>query len=152
MIGALRALFEAPAGESEEQLQQRLHLVGAALLIETARADFVEDASERAALEELLCSSLQLDRTRVRELLELASRKVDEATSLYEFTRLINDHYSAAQKLRLIDAMWSVACADGAIDKYEEHLIRRVAELTYVPHSDYIRSKLTATAQQSQGH
>ena len=89
---------------------------------------------------------------RVRELLELASRKVDEATSLYEFTRLINDHYSAAQKLRLIDAMWSVACADGAIDKYEEHLIRRVAELTYVPHSDYIRSKLTATAQQSQGH
>lgn len=145
MIGVLKALFEAPARESEEQLRQRLRLVSAALLIETARADFVEDASERAALEQLLCASLQLDRAKVRELLELASRRADEATSLYEFTRLINDHYDAEEKLRLIDAMWTVAYADGAIDKYEEHLIRQVAKLIYVPHSDYIHSKLMAS-------
>ena len=69
---------------------------------------------------------------------------MDEAISLYEFTRVINDHYSAEQKLRLIDAMWSVAYADNDLDKYEEHLIRQVAELTYVPHSDYIQSKLSA--------
>ena len=40
--------------------------------------------------------------------------------------------------------MWAVAYADGNVDKYEEHLIRQVAELTYVPHSDYIQSKLAA--------
>jgi uncharacterized tellurite resistance protein B-like protein len=38
--------------------------------------------------------------------------------------------------------MWTVAYADGDLDKYEEHLIRQVAELTYVPHSDYIQCKL----------
>ncbi len=38
--------------------------------------------------------------------------------------------------------MWRVAYADGHLDKYEEHLIRQVAELTYVPHQDYIRAKL----------
>ena len=74
----------------------------------------------------------------------LANQRADEATSLYEFTRVINDHYTPAQKLALIDLMWKVAYADSNLDKYEEHLIRRVAELTYVPHQDYIRSKLAA--------
>jgi uncharacterized tellurite resistance protein B-like protein len=144
MIGALKALFEQPAKESEESQRHRLHLVAAALLIETARADFTQDAAEQAALEQLLSSALQLDKRQVHELVMAAENRVDEATSLYEFTRVINDHYSAAQKTQLIGAMWTVAYADGNLGKYEEHLIRQVAELTYVPHQDYIRSKLAA--------
>ncbi|RLA49313.1 MAG: TerB family tellurite resistance protein [Gammaproteobacteria bacterium] len=144
MIAALKALFESPARESEESQRQRLQLVAAALLIETARADFIQDAAEQAALEELLSGSLQLDKQEVRELMVLAENRADEATSLYEFTRVINDYYSAAQKLQLISAMWVVAYADGNLDKYEEHLIRQVAELTYVTHQDYIQCKLAA--------
>ena len=144
MIAALRKLFEVPAQESEEDRQQRMRLAAAALLIETARADFTQEASEQAALEQLLSSSLQLEPAAVRELLEAASSRLDESTSLYEFTRVINDYYSAAQKLELIGAMWRVAYADGDLDKYEEYLIRQVAELTYVPHGDYIRAKLEA--------
>ncbi|MCB1732202.1 MAG: TerB family tellurite resistance protein [Halieaceae bacterium] len=144
MIAALRKLFEAPAQETEEDRQQRLRLAAAALLIETARADFTQEASEQAALEQLLSSSLQLEPAAVRELLEAASSRLDESTSLYEFTRVINDYYSAAQKLELIGAMWRVAYADGDLDKYEEYLIRQVAELTYVPHAEYIRAKLEA--------
>jgi uncharacterized tellurite resistance protein B-like protein len=144
MIAALKKLFEAPAQESEADRQQRMRLAAAALLIETARADFTQEASEQAALEQLLSSSLQLDRAAVRELLEAASNRLDESTSLYEFTRVINDYYSAGQKLELIGAMWRVAYADGDLDKYEEYLIRQVAELTYVPHADYIRAKLDA--------
>ena len=145
MIGALKALFELPQQESEESLQRRLQLAAAALLIETARADFVQDAAEQEALEHLLCSSLQLDKREVHELVLLAENRVDESTSLYEFTRVINDHYSAEKKLQLIDAMWTVAYADGNLHKYEEHLIRQIAELTYVPHSDYIKSKLAVS-------
>lgn len=144
MIAALKALFEMPQQESRESLQHRLHLAAAALLIETARADFTQDGSEQAALEELLSNALGLEKAEVHELVEQASNQVDEATSLYEFTRVINDYYSAAQKLQLVSAMWRVAYADGKLDKYEEALIRQVAELTYVPHQDYIRSKLAA--------
>lgn len=144
MIAALKALFEMPQQESQESLQHRLHLAAAALLIETARADFTQDGAEQAALEELLSSALGLEQAEVHELVEQASNQVDEATSLYEFTRVINDYYSAAQKLQLVSAMWRVAYADGKLDKYEEALIRQVAELTYVPHQDYIRSKLAA--------
>ena len=144
MISALKALFEVPPQETAEELQHRLALTAAALLIETARADFVEDETEQAALEDLLVSSLGVARNAVHELVKTAAAQVEEATSLYDYTRVINDHFSALHKLRLIDAMWAVAYADGNIDKYEEHLIRQVAELTYVPHQDYIRAKLIA--------
>ncbi len=144
MIRALKSLFEVSPRESEEERRHRQQLAAAALLIETARADFTEDSSERAALARLLSNTLQLSADEVEELVAAASSRVDRATSLYEFTRVINDHYSAEQKLQLVADMWAVAYADGNLDKYEEHLIRQVAELTYVPHQDYIRTKLAA--------
>lgn len=144
MIGALKALFETPARETEEALRHRLQLASAALLIETARSDFTQDGEEEAAMERLLHNSLKLSAAEVRELMEQASGKADEATSLYEFTRLINDHYLEEEKQQLIHNMWVVAWADGNIDKYEEHLIRRVAELIYVSHQEFIRGKLEA--------
>ncbi|PLW82774.1 hypothetical protein CWI75_09400 [Kineobactrum sediminis] len=145
MINALKSLFITQPSESPEDIEHRLHLAVAALLIETARADFTEDAQEEAALESLLCSSLSLPREEVHALVESATTRVDHATSLYEFTRVINDHCSPEQKLQLIETMWGVAYADGNLDKYEEHLIRQVAELTYVPHAEYIRTKLAAS-------
>lgn len=144
MITALKSLFLLPAGDTPEEHTHRVHLASAALMIETARADFTQHPEEEAALEDLLCASLSLSREEVHALVERASKQLDAATSLYEFTRVINDHYSLTEKLELIAAMWQVAYADGNLDKYEEHLIRQVAELTYVPHQDYIRSKLQA--------
>ena len=144
MIDTLRALFETPARETREALRHRLQLASAALLIETARADFTQDGDEEAAMEKLLHNSLMLPATEIQELMRQATDKADEATSLYEFTRLINDHYLEEEKLQLIHNMWVVAWADGNIDKYEEHLIRRVAELIYVSHQEFIRGKLAA--------
>ena len=144
MIKALKALFEVPAQETPEERQHRMQLAAAALLIETARADFNQGAEEEAALAALLSKSLRLDASEVQQLVTQATAQVDESTSLYEFTRVINDHYTPQQKQQLIYAMWTVAYADGDIDKYEEHLIRQVAELTYVAHEDYIRAKLRA--------
>jgi uncharacterized tellurite resistance protein B-like protein len=144
MIKALKALFEEPAQETTEERQHRLHLAAAALLIETARADFTQGPEEEQALTSLLTKTLKLGVTEVQALITQAAKQVDESISLYEFTRVINDHYTPQQKLQLIHAMWTVAYADGNIDKYEEHLIRQVAELTYVAHEDYIGAKLSA--------
>ena len=144
MIETLKKLFETPPAETEDARKHRLRLASAALLIETARADFSEDPAEEATLKTLLSETLDLGTSEVEVLLRDASDELDQATSLYDFTRVINDHYSASQKLELIESMWRVAYADGRLDKYEESLIRQVAELTYVSHSDYIRAKLAA--------
>lgn len=144
MIKAFKALFEVDARESDAEREHRIHLAAAALLIETARADFTEDAEEQQTIHALLCNTLQLGASEVEQLIRAADARVDTATSLYEFTRVINDHYEATQKIQLIQAMWRVAYADGNLDKYEEHLIRQVAELTYVAHDEFIRTKLSA--------
>jgi len=145
MIGALKALFESPASQSEEEREHRNRLVAAALLVETARADFQQDAGEEQAMKRLLTESLGLPSGEVHDLVSAATARVDDAVSLYEFTREINDHFSAQEKMALVSAMWQVAYADGNLDKYEEALIRQVAELTYVSHPDYIRLKLEAS-------
>jgi len=67
--------------------------------------------------------------------------------SLYEFTSLINSEYDYAQKVTLIENMWRVAFADHVLDKYEENMIRKTADLIYVSHSDFIKSKLTVRDQ-----
>ena len=61
---------------------------------------------------------------------------------MYEFTRLINDHYSYEQKTGLVENLWRLAFADENLDKYEEGLIRRVADLIHVSHGDFIKTKL----------
>ncbi len=144
MIKALKSLFEPARRETEETLQHRLRLAAAALLVETARADFSQNAVELAKLEQLLASSLKLRADEVQSLVATARENVEDATSLYDFTRVINEHCTPEQKLQLIGAMWTVAYADGDADKYEEHLIRNVADLLYVPHSNYIQCKLAA--------
>ena len=41
--------------------------------------------------------------------------------------------------------LWRVTCADGRVDKHEEYLVRKIADLLYVSHRDYIRMKLKVT-------
>ena len=43
-----------------------------------------------------------------------------------------------------MELLWHVALADGEIDKYEDHLVRKVADLIYVPHLSFIRAKHNA--------
>ena len=144
--GSISALETAvAAAESQAQgAERRVQTLTAEL--ETARADFAEDQAEDARLQSLLRRTLELDPEEVSKLVAQASSELDRSTSLFEFTRVINDHYSVEQKQELVTNMWRVAYADGRLDKYEESLIRQVAELTYVPHTDYIRAKLVARA------
>ena len=85
-----------------------------------------------------------LDEQEVSALIVEAQACADEATSLHEFTRLINEQLTDAQKYHVIELLWQFGFADGAIDKYEEHLVRKVADLLYVRHSEFIRAKLSA--------
>jgi uncharacterized tellurite resistance protein B-like protein len=142
VIRLLKDLFAEP--DPQGRSEHDIHLAAAALLIEVARADHQQDDAEAAAMTTLLAEALDLESTEVAALLQRAGSAVEEATSLFDFTRLVNDHYQPSDKRRLIESMWQVAYADGNLDKYEEHIIRRVAELIYLPHTEFIQSKHAA--------
>ena len=118
-----------------------------ALLLETSMADEILDESELMALKNTLQKDFQINEDEIDELIDLAKENVEDSTSLYEFTRDINDNFDSAERIKLIESMWKIAYADGNIDKYEEHIIRKVSNLIYVAHSDFIKAKLSAKEQ-----
>jgi uncharacterized tellurite resistance protein B-like protein len=67
-----------------------------------------------------------------------------QATDYYQFTSLINQRFTQAQKERVLESMWRVAYADAAIDAHEQHLMRKIAALLHVSDSAYIAAKLRA--------
>ena len=118
-----------------------------ALLLETSMADEILDESELTALKNTLLKDFLIDEDEIDELINLVKENVEDSTSLYEFTRDINDNFDAVERVKLIESMWKIAYADGNIDKYEEHIIRKVSNLIYVAHSDFIKAKLSAKEQ-----
>jgi len=116
----------------------------AALLLELSRADFDADDQERDLIMSLLRDTFALDEADLLELLELAGAASDEANDVFQFTQLVNQHYSHDDKIHLVEQLWRVAFADGRLDKYEEQFIRKLSGLLHVAHSDFIKAKLRA--------
>lgn len=137
----VKSMFEAaeqqPAGRSHN-----LQLAAAALLIEVSAADFERHPEERKAVFDALTKVFELDETTVESLMEDADHLVHTATSLYEFTRVLNEHCTHEEKRYLVEQCWRVAYADGHLDKYEDHRIRRLSELLHIPHREFIQAKL----------
>ena len=145
MFNRLATFFERhlqPASDASNTLSfAQKQLATAALLIEVAMADQAFDESELQLLMVLLERKFSLPHSQLAELAELAQTESEHATSLHQFTQLINRDCTHAEKFELIKAMWEVAYADNKIDKYEEYVIRKVADLIHVSHSDFIRAK-----------
>ncbi|MDB4109350.1 TerB family tellurite resistance protein [Porticoccaceae bacterium] len=147
MISKIKGFFAKNVLESDDASVKSEQLAAAALLVEVMVIDGNLDEQELASISQTLCQILELSSDQVDELILLSREEVSEATSLYQFTREINTHFSADQKMKLLTAMWRVAYADGHLDKHEEGIIRRVADLLHILHSDYIRCKLAAREQ-----
>lgn len=151
MLSKLSSFFERhlqPAGGASSSLSfAQKQLAVAALLIEVATADHVMDGTELNALINLLERKFSLPHEQLLELADLAKTEAAEATSLYQFTQLINNECTASEKFELIKGMWEIAYADNQLDKYEEYVIRKVADLIHVSHSDFIRAKSIVRAE-----
>ena len=111
------------------------------------RADYDVRPEERDAVLRALAAAFgDLSPEETRDLLARAEERADDATSLYEFTRHVNRRLDHDQKAHVVELLWRVAYADGDLDKYEEHLVRRIADLIHVPHSVFIRMKHKAAS------
>ncbi len=114
----------------------------AALMIEVAEADYEDSPKEREAILNIVKTSFNLKNNTADEMIALAKKEHAQSTDYFQFTRLINDTFSAKQKIDLIENLWKVAFSDQVLDKYEEHVIRRISDLIYVSHSDFVATKL----------
>ena len=144
LLKKLKALLGKAGSATDESEHRALELACAALMLEVARADFAVEVIEQETVTVLLKDQFNLSADDVSTITDTAVEQADAATCLFEFTRTLNELASAEQKRDLLAMMWRVAMADDALSRYEEHVIRKVADLLYVPHSDFIAAKQSA--------
>jgi len=150
MIASIKnffAEFIQPAAQaSGPPAEHGLQVATAALLLEMMRMDDQITEAERESVTRALRVKFGLDEQELATVLTLAEAEAREAAGYHQFTSLINKGFSAEQKVRIIEYMWQVAFADGHLSAHEEHLLRKIADLLYVPHGEYIAAKSRARA------
>lgn len=139
----LKRHFDSPE-VTQPNSGQALQAATAALLMEIARADTEIDDIEREMIHQIISDHFELSPRLAREVSQLAEQQADDVTCLHPFTRLINSECSIEDKIGIVRMLWQVTYADGKLDKHEEHLVRRVADLLHVSHREFIRTKLQA--------
>jgi uncharacterized tellurite resistance protein B-like protein len=135
MLRALKDFFDrniAPTPGRDER--HTIELATAALLVETLRIDAEIREPERAAALAAVRGKFGMSDAEADTLLELAEQEVRQATDYFQFTSLINRHFTMDQKIRVIELMWSVAWADDELSPHERHLMRKIVDLLHVPH------------------
>ncbi|RPH65843.1 MAG: TerB family tellurite resistance protein [Burkholderiales bacterium] len=145
MLTTIREFFERQiAAPQPGNSRHTIELATAALLAEVVRIDGQSGDAERAIALRAINEKLGLSPDEAATLLDLAAQEMRQATDYFQFTSLINRHFTQEQKVRMIELMWQVAYADDRLDDHELHLIRRIADLLHVPHHDFIATKLRA--------
>ena len=152
MLRSIRNFFDQhiqPAGAHSGGVQHALQVATAALLLEVMRADRDIHDAERRALTTAIQARFELTTEEIEALLHLAEEEAKQATDYYQFTALIDRHFTSLQKEQVIENMWQVAAADREIDRFELTLVHKVADLLHVPRSAQFaaRERALRTAQ-----
>ena len=134
--------YEIDSISQERDEFERIQVATCALLLEVAKSDYEFSSIEKTTIEVILKKDFQISDETIEELMEIAKRRREESIDLWEFTHLINENYSKEEKIKVVEAAWKVIYADKKLDKYENHLVHKLARLLRLRHSDLIEAKL----------
>lgn len=142
MLKAIKNFFDEKIKTHEpENLEHSLSLATAALMVEMMLNDGKTHEAEEQVLKKKLQQVFSLSSTETSDLFDLAHAEVKDAVDYHQFTTLIAKNFSQPQKIKVIENLWAVAYADNHLDPYEELMVRKIADLIFVSHSDFINAK-----------
>jgi len=143
MLQTIKQFFDSRMTDvAEKDDKNSIQLATAALFVEMIQQDGKVLEEEKNAVKKSLKTSFMLSDQETDELFSLAELEIHQSTDYYQFTQLINQNYSQAQKIKIIENLWAIAYSDNHLDELEEHMVRKIAELIHVPHRFFIQTKL----------
>ena len=104
----------------------------ACLLVVAARMDAVFDPRERQAILGLLRARFGLTDAEAHELMAAAEGRAEQSQQIFPLTRIVEESFTPAERIDLVEMLWEVIYADGRVDEYEANLMRRIAGLIHV--------------------
>jgi uncharacterized tellurite resistance protein B-like protein len=143
MLNQIKLFFEEHLALSapEQASEQSLQLATVVLFLEMMYMDDKVELKEQELIQDLLQQTFSLTTEQTQSLVTLGEQERKQATDYFQFTSQINKNYSLGQKIRLIESLWKIAFVDGVLDMQEEYLVRKIADLLHVPHTDFILAK-----------
>lgn len=145
MLSKISAFFQSLAAvENNSENQMSIEIACSVLLCEVMLADGKLDDLEEQKLKQVISSQFNLTTNEVTEIIKHSLLLCENATDFYQFTSRINESYGLEERIKMVALLWQVAYADGELASIEEHIIRKIADLLHLRHSEYIQTKLTA--------
>jgi len=143
MINSIQKWFKSHLETDNSDSEHTIELATAVLLYEVMRADNKFEEREQDSYRKHLEKHFSLTGAELETLCQLSQSQADEAADYQQFTRVINNAYGLKEKRAVLDSLWSVAYADHELSPDEEYTIRKITDLLYIPHSQFIQSKLS---------
>ena len=140
MLKLLKKIFKKESQEKETISD--INLAAAIILIEVSYSDFEIKDVEIEKIIKFFEKDLNLSKEKSIWLNNEAQKLHADTNCLRKYVKLINENYNKEEKMRLINIAWKIARADDEVDKYEEHRIRKISELLYLNHADFIKEKI----------
>jgi uncharacterized tellurite resistance protein B-like protein len=146
MIDLLKKVFTkttngASTGKSV-RTSPDVRLATCALLLEMANIDGRFSKLEKERIVELLRNNYQLSAEHAAALMKAAEDELEKSIDLWQFAKLINENYSTEEKIKVIETVWQVVYTDGILDKHEDYLVHKLANLLRLSHKQLIDAKL----------
>ena len=136
MLKAIKKLLDTPDTQPVPAHERRqLQLAVAVLLHEARRADYVESNEESARAELALVEIFGLEPSESAALLEEGRARAEQLTSFYAPVTTVKREFSLPERILLVEHLWRVAFANGELDLYEDHYVRKIAHLLHVPNT-----------------
>ncbi|MCP4682996.1 MAG: TerB family tellurite resistance protein [Desulfobacterales bacterium] len=149
MIDLLKKIFDKSKESNDIDQQDTsfhdIRVATCALLVEMSNIDGEFSESERDSIISILKKDFDLSDEHASELLQSSNEELAGSVDLWPFTNLINQKFSLDEKLRVIETVWKVAYADGKLDKHEDYLVHKLANLLRLSHRQLIDAKLKVT-------
>ncbi len=134
MLNTVRSFFDRPVRDPhfDDLPFERTKFASAVLMVEIARCDGEFGATEKQAIQQMIQHRLELSADQAEGLVQLAEDEIlsywDDCWDNRSFRKRILADCSLSERVRIVEMLWEVAYADGAIDPHETSLMWQLAE------------------------
>lgn len=146
MIDIFKRFFDTLSANEPSPVSSRaqhdVRVAVCALLLEMAKIDDTFTTAEMSKIISILKNKYGLSAGDADALILAAEQELEGSIDYWQFARLINDNYSNEEKIDIIEMLWRIVFVDGKMDKYENHLMHKLADLLRLTHQQLIEAKI----------
>jgi uncharacterized tellurite resistance protein B-like protein len=149
MFEQLRKIFSGDVSsqaalprEEDRSEKKKLQIATCAIFLEMAKSDDNYTEEECQEIVSIMQKTFNLEEKYADELIDLAKSRLTQSISIYEFTGIINNNFSSEEKFELMKNLWRLIYTDRKLDKYEDHLVKKLGTMLHLEHREVIAAKL----------